>query len=410
MLVLAFACDPYGGSEPAAGWAVVRSVAQVADVVVLVPPYDDDNIRRWLKDHPNEHIQPVSVPSAGERSGFLTRLVGFDRRVWFLKYFLWLREARRMMHDLEARQPFDASLHAAYGCYWLPSPLWRMKAPAVWGPVGGGTRSPVALWPCMGLRGIIGEWQKIIALKLGCLLPATRRTWRNVAIAITETENSRRALAADVQPDTRVINRCFLADVNAPQQAPQQRESYLLFPSSLEARKAPRLAVRALAQTPPSVKLIFVADGYESNALRRLARKLNVADRVEFRGRVPREQLFNMMAQTAGVVFTGVREEGGMALAEAMTLGAPIIVLGHGGALQLAQCSTDPSRTAIIKPTTLAATTRDLAAAMTQFSANPSTAVGSYLDPADSAAALHQAIYDAIAMAQPDAPALRRVA
>jgi len=403
VLVLAFACEPHGGSEPGAGWAVARSVAEIADVVILTRPHHHETIQKWLAEHPGTPIQSVAAPFACQDSRLIKMLAGLDQRVWFIPYCLWLISAKRTMLQLEAEQPFDAAVHAAYSCYWLPSPLWRMKAPVVWGPVGGGTRTPRALWPCLGWRGLIGEWQKLIALKLACLLPATRRTWKRVAIRVTETQNSRLALPASLQPDTRVINRCLLTGLCTPPTSPKPRQSYLIFPSLLDSRKAPRLALSALALTPPSVKLIFLSGGREEQVLKEMARKLNIADRVEFRGRVPREQLFDMMAQTAGVLFTGVREEGGMALAEAMSVGAPAIVLGIGGALQIAEHNTDPDRICIIKPASLATTARRLADAMTQFSNNPTQAVGNYLDSAPATVALHKAVRDAIAIGESQA-------
>ena len=45
-----------------------------------------------------------------------------------------------------------------------------------------------------------------------------------------------------------------------------------------------------------------------------------------------------------------MREEGGLALAEAMLSGAPVIVLAHGGARTIAERALDPSRVTLIEP------------------------------------------------------------
>jgi len=145
------------------------------------------------------------------------------------------------------------------------------------------------------------------------------------------------------------------------------------------------------------VRLVFVADGYELGALKRLARHLNVEDRVDFLGRIPRQDMFKMMAETAGVVFTGLREEGGMALTESMLIGAPVIVLGVGGAHYIASMNTDPSRIRIIEPTLPAETARQFGEAMAEFSTNPPPATGCYLDYEPTVRTLHRAVQDAIA-------------
>lgn len=50
------------------------------------------------------------------------------------------------------------------------------------------------------------------------------------------------------------------------------------------------------------------------------------------------------------VMFTGLREEGGLALAEAMYAARRLVVLDHGGAGAVARTATDPERVALIQP------------------------------------------------------------
>jgi glycosyltransferase involved in cell wall biosynthesis len=297
------------------------------------------------------------------------------------------------LHD---ERPFDAVIHVSFGSYWLPSPAGEIGPPSVWGPVGGATTTPWRLWRYLGWRGVIGEIEGRIAIRLGTWHPATRRTWRNVSIRIAETENTRRALPKDLRSDTMVLNRAILSRI--PETQDRNRSNYLIFPSSLQGRKGPSLAVRALAFTPPSVRLRFIAEGYEAAKLQRMADRLGVGDRVEFLGRVPRKEMFEMMSETAAVVFTGLREEGGCALSESMLVGAPVIVLGIGGARLIAETNTDPSRVRVIDPAGPAETARRIGAAMTEFSATPSQAKGSYLDQAAVEDGLNRAVLDAVEM------------
>jgi glycosyltransferase involved in cell wall biosynthesis len=394
VLVLAFACDPYEGSESGVGWGVVQACAEIADLVILVPPKYMRTLEAWQQKHNDERLRfvEVSVPRSVE---ILFRLMPWSQKLMFVMYVFWLRSAKHAALRLEMEAPFDGSVHAAYGSYWLPSPIVHLRAPSVWGPVGGATATPRRLWRFLGWRGLLGEGLKWVTIRVGSLLPATRRTWRRASIRIVETENSRRALPRSMQAETRVINRAILQGVLAVN--PGERQNYLLFPSALQARKGVRLALHALARTPSHVRLIFVADGYEQGAFKNLAKRLGIADRTEFRGRIPRAEMFRMMVDAAAVVFTGLREEGGCALSEAMQLGAPVIVLGHGGARIVAEANTDPSRVALIEPQSSKRTVADFAAAMTRFSSHPLPARGSYLDCAGTKRALQQALRDAIA-------------
>ncbi len=382
------------GSEPGAAWGMVQSIAEVSDVTVLTASTEIDDIEKHLAQEPDERLNFIEVLTPTK--GIVHRMIAVHRQVWFLLYVSWLKRARKVGRQLHAEKPFDAVIHISYGSYWLPSPAGEIGPPSVWGPVGGATTTPWRLWRYLGWRGVIGEIEGRIAIRLGTWHPATRQTWRNVSIRIAETENTRRALPKDLRADTRVLNRAILSRI--PEPPDRDRSDYLIFPSSLQGRKGPRLAVRALAFTPPSVRLRFIADGYEAAKLQRLADRLGVGDRVEFLGRVPRKEMFKMMSETAAVVFTGLREEGGCALSEAMLVGAPVIVLGIGGARLIAETNTDPDRVRIIDPGGAVSTARRVGAAMAEFSANPSQAKGSYLDQASVEAGLNQAVLDAVEM------------
>jgi glycosyltransferase involved in cell wall biosynthesis len=392
VLAIAFSCQPDMGSEPGAAWGMVKSIANVSDVTVLVASTEIGTIQRELLTQPDERLTFVTV--ATPETGLIHRLIAIHRQVWFLKYLSWLKRARQIGRQLHSEQSFDAVVHISYGSYWLPSPVNDIGPPSVWGPVGGATNTPWRLWPYLGWRGALGEIEGRIAIRLGTWHPATRRTWRKATIRIAETENTRRALPKAWRSETRVLNRAILSRVPSPEH--RDRSDYLIFPSSLQGRKGPRLALRALAFTPPSVRLRFVSEGYETATLRRLANRLGLGERAEFLGRVPRDDMFKMMDEAAGVVFTGLREEGGCALSEAMLVGAPVIVLGHGGARLIAETNTDPTRVKIVQPAGPTETARKIGAAMAAFSANPSRAKGSYLDQASVERALNRAVLDAI--------------
>jgi glycosyltransferase involved in cell wall biosynthesis len=98
------------------------------------------------------------------------------------------------------------------------------------------------------------------------------------------------------------------------------------------------------------------------------------------------------MRQAGAVVFTGLREEGGLALAEAMLMGAPVIVLAHGGAGHIARSATDPSRVILVAPTTFEDTARRLGEAMTRFYQDPPLRCDPTLDVTESRRRLKVAV------------------
>jgi glycosyltransferase involved in cell wall biosynthesis len=187
--------------------------------------------------------------------------------------------------------------------------------------------------------------------------------------------------------------------IEIPQVAAKERKSYILYVSPLEARKGPRLAIRALAYTAEDVRLVVAGDGPERRPLERLARRLGVAHRVDFLGRIARAEVIDLLSEAAAVVFTGLREEGGVALAEAMLTGAPVIVLANGGARTVAASSTDPARVVLIPPGGVAETARRIGQAMNRLSRNPATASGSLIDQQRARQVLGVVVGEALSLA-----------
>jgi glycosyltransferase involved in cell wall biosynthesis len=358
VLMFAYACDPYRGSESAAGWGLSRAVASFADVVVLHGPDHRDNMRRWVDEHPNDTVDYRTVEEPAWCS-----VANRSRIGRFLSYVAWMRRAGAVASRLHRQRPFDAVHHATYATYWLPSAIRAVNAPSVWGPVGGAVTTPLRLWPILGWRGIPTELLDLVAVRVASWLPATRRTWRVADVRLLLNPESLARLPKSVRNEAEILNHVLFLDHETLPRAPRRGE--LLYLSPLEFRKGPELALRAFARTPTPLRLRIVGDGPERPRLEALSRRLGLSDRVTFEGWVELETLPRLYAGAEAVVFTGLREEGGASLAEAMGCGAPVVVLAHGGAATVASCTTDPARVRLVEPTSPARTIERLAAAMT---------------------------------------------
>jgi glycosyltransferase involved in cell wall biosynthesis len=208
----------------------------------------------------------------------------------------------------------------------------------------------------------------MVAVRLASLLPATRHTWDSVSVGLINNEETLRRLPRKVQAKCQILNHVLFLE--PPEAGDVEPRSNVLFFSALESRKGPRLALRALALAPATVALVFAGDGPELGALRKMAVRLGISDRVVFRTGLKRAEALAEVAGTAAVVFTGLREEGGASLAEAMNLGAPVIVLANGGARTVAESCVDSRRVVLIAPTDVAETAQRFAEAMASLTAD----------------------------------------
>jgi glycosyltransferase involved in cell wall biosynthesis len=107
---------------------------------------------------------------------------------------------------------------------------------------------------------------------------------------------------------------------------PERRERpYLLSVGRVERYKGVQHVVRALRELP-EYDLLVAGSGSYLDALRRLAGDVGVADRVEFLGYVPDEDLPGLYAGAAAFVTMSSFEAYGMTVAEALAAGTPCVV------------------------------------------------------------------------------------
>ncbi len=390
VVVFAYACEPGRGSEPGAGWGLVQSVSRFADCTVLVGPEHTSAIRAWEAENPGTNLTFVEVAEPRWATLLPHEPTDKSRRHligYFTSYLGWQRRAIRVARALHEGEPFDVAYHATYSVYWMPSPGDRMGIPLIWGPVGGAVVTPLRMWPALGIKGIASEAFDLVAVRAFSFLPSTRQNWRRARIRILQNEETRRRLHPRPEADI-LLNHVLFSTVD---RVPRKRDEFMLFLSSFESRKGVRLALHGLAQADSSVRMVVVGDGPERKAVLRLVEKLDLEDRVELRGWIPYQEAQDLLDRACAVVFSGVREEGGVALAEAMLRGAPVIVLANGGAKTIAEAGIDQRRVQLIPTGSRRDIAARLGAAMTHFHTNQIADNSPNLDTEAAHETLHQA-------------------
>lgn len=101
----------------------------------------------------------------------------------------------------------------------------------------------------------------------------------------------------------------------------------ILVPGTVERRKNFEVLVRALPMLPDDVRIVSVGPStpYREEC-ERLAGRSGLAERIEFRGYVPREVLLELYATCAAVAVPSRYEGFGYAAAQALCAGVPLVV------------------------------------------------------------------------------------
>jgi len=393
LLVIAYACVPGGGSEKGAGWAILKGLLAFADCVAVVPDKHVDDLNRWIAKTGATNLTVVGV--AEGRIGVRLQK---PRIPLFLAYQLWLREVEAMLGALVSVHKIDLVWHATYSAFWLPTPIHAAAVPSVLGPIGGAVDTPNELLPLLSDGGRNRH-------RLDHLLTGSLARRAAVVQGIAEVDHvivQNDETLAEVQlrrsasrPVT-LLNHALGVDVPEVTADDLASESFV-WVGAMQERKGPELAVRALA-TIDDVTLVMVGGGPILERTRQLAVELNVADRITFTGLLPRAKAIAIVAGARGALFTGVHEEGGLALAETLLLGIPTVVLAHGGARTIAESAIDATRVRLVPVARLDDLVADLGRAMKELD-TVGKAAGPLLDQSRFIAALEAAAESATMVA-----------
>lgn len=329
VLVSAYACEPGLGSEPGAGWAFVRAAALHHDVWLLTRSNLASAIEPAREREPELKLHPVYLDLPPWVLRWKRGLRGVH---WY--YPLWQLAAWWHARKLQGQVRFDLVHHVTFAADWMPAGVaWLRGVPLVWGPIGGTTGVPWALWRWLGWRGCFSEATRGLVTWSGRRLfgkPVARRA----ALVVAQNHDVAKAFRGRrpvvVEPNVAMDSPPPIAPRRRAPGAAAPRRA--LFAGRLLAWKGIRLAVAALARPEAAGwSLDVFGVGPEARAVRRLARRLGVADRVVFHGARPRRDVLAAIAQADALLHPSMHDAASWVVAEALSLGCPVVCLDRGG-------------------------------------------------------------------------------
>ena len=327
LLAFAYACEPKAGSEPGAGWAFARMLARVGETWVVTRANNQGPIEAALDQVPERaqlRFVYVDLPP---------RLMGWKRgqRGLRLYYLLWQALALRRARALHRQVGFDVVWHLTLANAWLGSLAPLVGPTFVYGPVGGGVTMPWRLAPTLGMRGVAYEALRSAARGAGRYAnPVARLAWRRASLILTQNAATRDWLPRAHRSKAVVFPNIVLDRAPSPPPPRSPSPVTALFAGRLLPWKGVSLALDAVAQVPDA-RLVVCGRGPDLHRLRARAAAIGIAERVSFRGQVPRDELLDLMGTCDVFLFPSLHDEGGWAVAEARAGGLPVICLDRGG-------------------------------------------------------------------------------
>ena len=328
IIAFAYACEPDKGSEPGAGWVWSQMLTSLGQVWIVTRANNRSAIEAAMpsiESRDRLHFVYVDLPR-------WARFWKRGQRGLRLYYLLWQLAALRSARRLHRSENFDLAWHLTLANAWLGSTAALIGPPFVYGPVGGGVGTPWRLLPTLGGRGIgyelLRAWMRFWGRYLN---PLARLAWMRARLILAQNPDLERWLPERHRSKVHVLpNAVFDGSplLNAEEREPSK---VAVFAGRLLPWKGVAIAIHAIAELP-DWRLVVCGRGRDEQRLRRLAERLGVVERVEFRGWVARERLQEIMQTEVDVfLFPSMHDEAGWAVVEALAAGLPVICLDIGG-------------------------------------------------------------------------------
>ena len=339
VLVSAYACNPTGSlqlhpGEDLTGWRLMEQLARFHDLWVITHRYNEEGISEALAGKPllNARFTFVELPKPLK---WLYR-IEFGQRIY---YYLWQIKAWRVARKLHREVRFDAAHHLTFGNDWIPSFIGAfLPVPFLWGPVGGGQRTPKPLLKEYSLYGRFAEFTRNCAQSVGRRMFVRKRCLKKARVVLVCNWETQARMPREYKDKIQYfpVNGIAREDFNGgwPEPLRKERMFKVITAGRLQRLKGFSLAVDAFgafAKKYPSSEMIIIGDGPEKGRIRRLISRLGLEDKVRILPWLPRCEVLANMRSSDVFLFPSFRDGGGAVVVEAMGSGIPVVVLDSGG-------------------------------------------------------------------------------
>ncbi len=335
IVISAYACSPYKGSEPGVGWGFVRALAMHHDLWVITEKEKfQTEIEEYLQGNPEfaAHVNFYFIQKKRNRP---------LRKIWPPSYYWYYRKWHLMAYhkaeQLHSEINFDVAHQLTMVGFREPGYLWQLNIPFVWGPIGGMGYFPWRFLTTVGLKGAVyySGYNCLNYLQSHfCQRPRKAAQSAQQAL-ITATPENQEEVLKNWKCNSLVMSEVGLPCTISSNISYRRDSEYLkiVWTGLHTPRKALELALRGLSRLGPEIKFEFniLGKGEKTEQWQSEARQLGINERCYFHGWLPRQEALEVMRAGHVLLITSLRDLTSTVTIEALALGLPVICLDHCG-------------------------------------------------------------------------------
>lgn len=290
ILVCGYACDPFGGSEPGVGWTAVTRIAKLHDVCVIT---DIHNKKGWERGASEGAIPAnVKVRFLREKNPCSENRLIAHLQSW-MNYSDFNKRILAAAMKWHSEENFDLCHQVTIAGWRMPSPLWKLPIPFVWGPIGGAGYIPPEFRSMLSFKSRLFERLRDLNSWWVGGTKAFRDCIRETDVVFAANEETEIFLKPfrGEKPLVRLpiasISPEKAATFKRPDEIDMSGGPLRLFAGgNMEGRKGLSIALRALAKVAErglDFRYTIAGGGPEIGTVKKLAAELGIADKCNFR-------------------------------------------------------------------------------------------------------------------------------
>lgn len=335
ILVSAYGCEPYKGSEQGVGWHWVLEIAKIAEVWVITRSNNQEAIESALPESMVDRIHFIYYDLPDH---WRYRLKRKEKGLYFY-YTLWQWGAYLLAKNLVRQYKFNYCQHLTFGNMWLPTFMHKLPVPFIWGPIGGGEAVPFDLINSLPWRSRAAQYARYLLMWFVKLNPLFSGPASAACAIIVRTEESRKALPIWCRNKTYLMLETGVSETQVREYSflTTTRLSpciKIVYTGRLIALKNVAMAIKAFAlafRNNSNIRFTIVGDGPLRKTLEVLTQNLGMEGNINFAGAVTQLQVIEILGQSDIFLFPSLKEGGTWSLIEAMAVGLPVICIDSTG-------------------------------------------------------------------------------
>lgn len=333
IFISAYACEPNLGSEIGVGWHWVLEMSKNFELWVLTRKSNQHTIEPWIAEHPeynNIHFLYFDLPK-------WARFWKKGLRGVRTYYNIWQACTNRIVKRTMQENDIKIFHHLTYGnVLWKVSP-YGQKQFFVWGPVGGLETIPSDYSNHYNSKWKLIEFVRRIVVKMLPLNIGFYKRCANANLILCKTEKTINAIPAKRRDkavlftDVAVEKLQYITSTEKSELS--QTVNYVAV-GHLDPWRGFDVLIESFAialKQKSNLRLTIIGSGGDKERLEEIIHRNKVGEYVDLKGKVSREEYYNLMKQSDVVVNSSLKEGAVTVSFDSMSMGKPLICIDTTG-------------------------------------------------------------------------------